>query len=152
MFFFCVSLFVKCWIFYKSHLWESDGFVLSVLVWISWVLLSKLEPHIFSTGSPCILPASLQGCCKPGFTILGEHSGRGLLHQMKATLSLGTPPNTCIPKFCKKTLNKPLILKLFYLYWYAQRRITLSSLLKVSISFFALSLCTACLVVTCKLL
>lgn len=59
---------------------------------------------------------------------------------------------TCVPGFYKKILNKSLILKLFCLHWYAQRSIALSYLLKVNISFFAVSLCTACLVVTFKLL
>lgn len=152
MFLVCVPLFVRSCIFYKSHLWEweSDGLVFSVLVYISWALLSKLRsPHLvhrqFLHLSCC--QASLQGRCKPGFTILGED--RNLFREGSAAAPAGSYP---VPFLARKTPNKSLILKLFYLHWYAQKSITLSSLLKVSISFFALSLCTACLVVTFKLL
>lgn len=108
------------------------------------------------SSAPQAVPASFlpaQGCSRPGLTILG--GDRSMFREGRAAApgeTLGTPPNTCIPRFCMKTLKKSLILKLFCLHCCAQRSITLPSLLKVSISFFAVSLCTACLVVTFKLL
>lgn len=125
-----------------------------------WALLPKLRAsHL--VHRQFLHPSSLPGL-SPGLlqTRINHPGGKTeacsgrevLLHQMKATLSLATPPNTCIPGFYKKIVNKSLILKLFYLHWYAQRSITFCSVLKVNISFFALSLCTARLVVTFKLL
>lgn len=151
MFFLQIHLFVKSQIFYRCHSWGGEG------EWPVFPCWCKSGGH-WCTNQPHGPVSPRPGLPQPppARTAPGRAEARlgrqVLLCQDKAGLCPSHHPTCAHPTFYRRYLTSQLFQQLGYLHLCAQRSIILFSLIKVNVSFFALSPCTACLVVTLKLL